>query len=1128
MFRWAIRIVLVLVVLTAVFGVIVHVILRSDWLADTVLAKVSDKLGLEVSADSLSIGWGGTTSIRQTSVRMPLRDETILSAERITVEHAAIPLLICGRPANVRSVEISRPQVNLRQYEGGRWNVQDVWVRLKAALDSGRPRRNPTLPRVRVAGAAIQITEPNGVSQTLGPLAFQAEPQGQLVWAFDVNAPKLAGLKGRLLRGSDWSHEVGFAVDEIEPLIRDLLRQDISPIHIAGRWDGAVQGEGIRGTLRLDRVAVGPVALRGDVSLRATTDQITLSPRGLTISEPNVAGEPIRLTAGTVQIARERIEAERLAVEAGQVTGQLSGRIDPEARIGELSGSWKASLEGQPSRYYGTFQGALKSPRFGQKETGLSVTVEADSRYGTLSLLAKVEGTGADWRRSEWTVSAPTFLWSRGERQMDMTGATAELALDWPVVHLTSLHTPNAKRTSAEGQFDVNTRRWSARLEADALDLEAWGRKDINLLLTGEGDDLTARISELRIEESGRVIAAKGDLSYHERKLQDVHVSADWPAGTVDPKNPQAEQQIGHWHLEADVAGQVQPLSIEATGQLTGQNIALGKQAVGRVEIPVRAKADPEDVEVSTEPFDLLGGQWQLSGQYVRTAEVVQVNVAADRLSLEAAAGMAGLPLTSRGQADAQILLAIPNFDVQKAIATGKWNAQNVVIPPLEAEHAHGKLRIAGGLVRLDETVLEQGDGRAEASMEFRLDDPRILSVQLKTSQWPVRLESGLLALYADGEADLGVNIVEKTATGRAQVSGKLLWQDQDLARIRVLATVEGQTLNMQEIHAETLDGSIAGQARVPLNRWTDSVARLDCQGVQPRLLAQWLPPFERFEGIVSGSLAVERIEAKHRPPEPMRLTLDADIANGRYGSADIDLCHVIGHLGKDRLLIDEASFQVAGGQVNARARASNHVNQQFASLVTDFNDLDLNQLVHAIDPNAGEYVGLLSGRATVLSSAGQGVSLGGQAELLLTESDLVSSKVVRALHGTLNLKFGEQQPTGTGKAKIRLEGPSVIIPSFTYFNRGVEILAAGRIENVNLGVDSPVDGYAVGSTRMLKGIKLPGMTALDRGMASFLKGAASVRIGGTLDDVDVKVVPVPSVLGSVGRLLRAQVGSGS
>jgi len=367
------------------------------------------------------------------------------------------------------------------------------------------------------------------------------------------------------------------------------------------------------------------------------------------------------------------------------------------------------------------------------------------------------------------------------------------------------------------------------------------------------------------------------------------------------------------------------------------------------------------------------------------------------------------------------------------------------------------------------------------------------------------------------------VNAIERTVDGEADLSGPVQWGEHELARVRMSTLLRERTLDIHEFRAEALGGSVTGQAAIPLGDWRRCTAAMDCQGIEPRLLAQWMPAFERFEGKVQGSLKIEETDRAARPPEPMQFAVDAHFEDGGFGSAHIDSCRLAGFFGDRRLLVDEASFGVLGGRLRAKGRISNHRGGHPGSLVVDFNDLRLNQLVHVIDPNADEYAGRLSGNGTVLTSS-DWHSFGGELRLNLTQSDLVGSGVVRALYNTLNLQLGKQQPTGTGEVIVQLEGSSVVIPSFAYFNRGVEIRGAGRIVDVNRGAQSPVEGFAVGSTRVLRGIQLPGIKELDRMLASFQAGAASVKIAGTVGKVEPQVVPLPEVLAPFRGLLWTQL----
>ncbi|MCX5645197.1 MAG: hypothetical protein NTZ17_11020 [Phycisphaerae bacterium] len=1160
------------IVLAAIIAVGGTLILRSDWLGNQVVARVSGQLGVDVSVRSFSLGWGGDATLGNVSVRMPLSDEVVFSADRMKLGLNAVPLLVLGRPIGLHSVEINHPTVFLHQSQSGHWNVQDVWMRVQASIGPSSPQgRGIELPDVVIHDGTVRIVEPNAAPQTVSPIEFTGRRQGQILWAFDLQAAPIASLAGQVATGGDWASDVRFRVQDLGPLVRSLLGQDLAPVQAAGRWKGALAQDTWNGTIQLDESTVGRVTLQGDAQVEATSDRVTISPRRLTVSEPNLAGEAIQLTDGAVGISPERITLESLAAKAGALGGRIDGHWNPDARNGEFSGSWVAAMPGPSFPSHGTYRFSVKSPQEGRKEAQANVTVQARTPLGSWHAVADVQASGVDWPTSRWQIQVPTFSWSRGERQVDVTGAAARIDLRWPQVQLASLSIPQAKQASANARFDMHTRQWSAQIAVDQLRWPSLGANGLDFRLQAEGDGNEARVSELRVTQNESVVTAQGDLSFVGGGPQNVHLSADWPARSLHPEPPAAAQPpetvpaaqpAGRWRLEAVVTGQVQPLALDAEATLSGQNIALGKRSVDRVQVPVHVTADDKQVDATTQPFDLLGGRWQLTGRYDVAKWATEVHVFASDLSQAALASMAGLPLASGGQAHGEIRLRMPGFEIQKAVAVGTWSAQDVNIPPLKAQRAQGTIRIGDGAVRLDDIQLEQDGGRAQASMSLQLDQPQIVSVELDAKSWSARLPGRPVTLVMDGRTKLRVNVAKKTADGDAHLTGKVVWQDRDLADVRLTTRVQGQTVEVQEFHARTLGGSADGAARIPLNHWIDSAAQLRWQGIGPKQLEAWLPPFARYQGAMSGSLVVEQTagakrrkegekigtsEGKDLPPSdllplspsrvptiapgegppplgPMRFVLDANMAGDRFGPAQIDICQITGYVDQTRLLIDNACFDVLGGRLKARARLSQHTDKYYGSIATDFNNLNLDQLVHAIDPNASEHVGRLSGSATILPAFQNQVLLAGEARINLTESDLVNNGVTQTLYNTLSLHFGSQKPTGTGEIRLSFQGPAVAISSAQYFNRGVEIRGAGAIKDINLGGDSPIEGYAVASTRILKGAKLPGIGSLDRVMDLFQTGAASVKIAGVLDNAQVKVVPLPEILSPFRRLLWAQL----
>ena len=81
---------------------------------------------------------------------------------------------------------------------------------------------------------------PTASVQTVGPVNFRARPEGRLLWQFDLAIPETVGVRGQVVSGRDWAHEVGFSVADVEPLVHRLAGSDLSPIRAAGRWEGKV------------------------------------------------------------------------------------------------------------------------------------------------------------------------------------------------------------------------------------------------------------------------------------------------------------------------------------------------------------------------------------------------------------------------------------------------------------------------------------------------------------------------------------------------------------------------------------------------------------------------------------------------------------------------------------------------------------------------------------------------------------------------------------------------------------------------------------------------------------------------------------------------------------------------
>ncbi len=368
-----------------------------------------------------------------------------------------------------------------------------------------------------------------------------------------MEASGIAGVQGQVAEGRDWAHKVDFSLVDLASLVHDLGGIDLSPIRAAGRWEGKVVQDSVDGMLRLDRLDAGPLAAHGGLAVQIRPGQFSVTAKDLVIAEPNAVGREVRLSGGPIRLLDGEIRVEQLAVSSGPIIAQVSGNWDLSGRSGEFSGFWATAAGTQGLRSNGTYRAEVQAPRFGRKAASVSFSGEAEDSFGEVALTIEAEGGGPDWRQSQWRVSTPVLRWSRRDNRVDLAEAAAEVRVVWPQVHLADLRVPGAEVTEANAVFNASDRRWSTRMAVDGVPhLAVWGFKSVDLRLNAAGDDRKAHITELRMSEGDRIVAAEGDLSFHERGFQDVHLYAEWPAREAQSGQLQAPA-LSHrqWRLEA-------------------------------------------------------------------------------------------------------------------------------------------------------------------------------------------------------------------------------------------------------------------------------------------------------------------------------------------------------------------------------------------------------------------------------------------------------------------------------------------------------------------------------------------------------------------------------------------------
>jgi hypothetical protein len=257
------------------------------------------------------------------------------------------------------------------------------------------------------------------------------------------------------------------------------------------------------------------------------------------------------------------------------------------------------------------------------------------------------------------------------------------------------------------------------------------------------------------------------------------------------------------------------------------------------------------------------------------------------------------------------------------------------------------------------------------------------------------------------------------------------------------------------------------------------------------------------------------------RALEPLAIRLDVE-SEGRYRDVPFGDVHLTAYAGPQRFIVDASSIDVAHGRTRLWLSLSERDKRPFVHAVLGMEQLDLDLLVHSLAPNANRMPGLVSGQVRAFGFASSPYRAAGDADIRLTNSDLARSDIIGAVYNAMSLDIGELEPTGSGRADLRLEGETIELSRLRYFNRGTEVIAHGRLHELAKGVDSPITVYAAGTARPFREVEL--LNRIDDLLRALQASMTAVEAKGTLREPKPRVIPLPNVSAALGRLLQGRV----
>ncbi len=1117
--------VLVLTLLTAVVAT-VQIVLSTDFPRTLVLGILEEETGLRFHATSLETGWGGRTQLRDLSIALPLEPDPFVTIPSLRISHTDLIRIVLTRDLVIDVAEIQQPNVQLRQDDQGRWNLLQAAeiVEQRQAARNGDAGEVPPLPKLAISDARIEITDLTGRQVAYGPITLHGEPVDALAWTFALRFEDNEIASGRLAPRASWSHRVEFDFQDIENLIAPWLDEAPPTVQAAGAWRGQVDGATLNGTLRLNPLRAGTTTLHGETAVSVAGPIITVRPQGMVVGLDDPGMPEAHLAGGraVADLAEQSVTVDRVIVTTMELAAQLSAgwKLDDDAAWAHVK--WAGAINDLQAEHEGTLRARLEMPRVGWNVLSASVhshgstpDVQWDSQW-------ELSGRGKSWQQVSGSLRSPRLMVYTDQDVIDLAGFAARFSTEWPLLKLTHLDLPGAV-TRGRGEYDADSGQWTMQLHATDWLVPGMPQVPFDLALNAAGFGEQVRVEHLEVLTEGTEMIPP---------LRFLATGAyDW--GDLQPLDLAGRlyTRIDHDDLRADfeadisVSGILQPLDLNIDGDLFAKACSWQGRRIEDLTIPLRGTVRTDRAVIQSDGFDLLGGTWALDGHYERASMMAAATLRGAGSSIERVLQLVDAPVELTGTFEADVRLELPQHNLDQLTLDGQWQLADLYGEGLYAAQGSGGISFADQLVQLKNIELRQNAGTMTGRAEMHLDRVRHVVADVNVNDWRASLDEYSLSALLNGRVTIDLDVVDLTAAPGSELALQLdvAFEDEPLAELSFEAALDGRTVHLDQLSLSGLAGLAEGSGVIYLTRqqWRASTLNVTWDEVDLTKVPLRFEDAQELTGISSGTLRIVQSDDP-RAPEPLQLDLNMNFADASYGPISLRDGFVTGYLGPQRLMIQESQLAMIDGTISMWGRVTQHEGQPFVHGHLQLDAIDLQQIADFLELADGPMPGRVTGSGSVGGYLTSPHRLFGQAQLQLTDSDLASAPAIAQLYNIFNIDFTQSDPTGRGAMLVRLEGDALNLVRLTYFNRGMDLVARLRVENIWEGPQSPITGLAGGAIRPLRDTRLPFIgDNLDRLLTALQADAATVRINGTFADPTVTVVPLSEVTGALGRIIR-------
>jgi hypothetical protein len=1136
--RWMLRFLVAAVTLCIVVFAVVEIVLSTSIPRRIVIAQVQQVLGLRITADSVSTGWLGHTTLRNVTVSLPLAEHAFLQMPELRVTHTVLPIVLLTQSVDIQSIALDQPRIYVTQDRDGRWNLQDVVRILLRIGGNGQPQSNQqssplVLPRVALGDGEIDVKDSMGRQAIIAPLNVSGLSILPLVWQYDASCDTAMGahlkLTGRVAPNDNFSHELNFSASNLASLLKPWIADFDPAASVTGHWRGAKTADGVAGRLQLRSLNYeGVSAEQGDVAIAAAGDSITASASRLVVHVGNGLLASFAVTGGSFSLDSTAAKANALEISALNGRILANGSIGFADQSGALHVEWKTLAPIPTIRSSGSFDAMLRGNWPDQKSLKVDVATTGMAAQGNYAAHIVLAGGGKAWNAANWTVTAPTLQWS-GKQPVVLDHLAAHLATLPGQITLADVSLPGSNSVAGEGRLRFDQQNpfssaynWWLFLQGQNWTIPHGAGASLAFGFNAWGDH-----TQIRLQQAfgivGRIYAGlEGYYRYGESKPVDLNLSVcELPAPVAG--SPDVIQ--GKVRGDGVLAGTLFPLSLDARGQFHGDQIVIDDRPPQQFKLKFTAGLHDQFFQFHTEELSLLGGEWSLHGQ-------IPARDSAHGDSPDITLRVHDLPLANVGDlihqnriggiAAGSLELDIDEPALDQISGAGHFQATDVRARQFQADSISTEVSVQDGLLELSPIDLKLSEGRAQAKVSAKLSNPQLLTASLDATGWPVDIGQARAVIAANTQ-NLVIDASTQSANGQVTFDASATLRDRPLLTADGKLGVAGRVVNLQSLNAKILEGDASGSATVDIDHPLASRGTLRWDALNLSELASYNNIYQTGAGFLTGRADLAPT-TDPRALGPLMLDIAAVGQSVKFRSVQFTEAHLPIYFDTDRAVLSGGKINIGGGNIALFARASLHQEGTLSTLVeANLDNLDLEQLLHAADTSEADkfksYPGRLSGLISVVGDPRDRLQLFGSASLQIHDSDLGNFGPFAVLYDTMHLGGTVGKKVGEGTLEARYDNDNLIISSLRYYNRGIDAYGLATIQNLSRAPKSALSGELVGTYQPLKNINLPFFADANKIFSVLQANLTSIVIGGTLEHGHQTYVPESAA--AIGSAMR-------